>query len=344
MSPTIPFLAVRGDAAALRQLDERHAALLAHHGLASWTRRALEDAGMSGSPLRAALAPAAEREFARCCARKLALTRLDARAAELGMTILVLKGGASSLAFYPSEELRPSCDLDALLSAEDLAKLLPQTRLDWLIGPHAPIDQSLGYPLEAHLSFRAGRGWGTPRDLSEGSVTLEQFPHLRRCGAVVSLTVALLHAVANRGKAPFDALDAKLIVASPGFDLEEAVAYWRERHITQLAWPALHAFSPWVPAFDAKLLSRVLQDLPTSTRRRCQLNSRLMRGESFSRLKRCWLKSQLRGISFARQLLESFLGRQAITAQLTGLSPRRPSFWWQHLVRQPLRRLGNLFK
>ncbi len=326
-------------------------ALLTRLGLCNWALDA--DPFLRDAPeqLRAAIAKAAQREFAACAQRKLALLQFDALAEKRGCTPVLFKGAANATAFYGKESLRTSGDIDVMMSFEEAVRCFPKSagtvqdpRRPEARARHLPRDMSFGYPIEPHLCLLAPETWGGFGDLAENSLPMDGYTKLRRPNPATAFTIALLHFALHAGGAIFDILDAIRISHSDDFSFDEAVALWHEMGLTHQVLPALTVFDTVSPMVPAETWNALFNGLARSDRHGVLAGLRLLAARRFAKLRLDWFRSRLMGPSLTKHLIRRLAGTKETTQDLTKLQPKNPLFWFYHLLVLPTKRLVLFWK
>ena len=349
----LPLLLARGDEVALREVIHRfqHAPdalirAMGRNAVATHALAQLQAAGLGDDQIRARLQPVVAWELGFTARRRLALQALNGWAERVGVQPLLIKGAATSRTYYPQETWRVSQDVDFVLPQAQIANFFPAdaVRAGVEAGHSAPEDHGErvlvhGLPVEAHFRVGVFPHWGTPPDLGLDSEPCPGYPHLRVPAATVALTIALVHLYKHLGQMPYDLLDLTRIVASGRVNWAEATELWKERGLAPVVLPGLVILAavsngvpdPLIPEFAASL---------TRPERRtvCAMTTYVFSGR-FRFLREQRVVALMEERSFLRQAAGAFLGSPEVTRRLTGLNPRQPLFWVQHLAVQPARRL-----
>lgn len=325
--------------------------LLTGNALCSWTRYACPSFLDTPEDVRKVLNRAADYEFAACAQRKAALYELDRMAGERGDQPIIIKGAANALAFYEKESLRPSGDVDVFLPDEAIGYYVPapaataeETVSHAPVAYHLPVFRVAGYPVELHRFFLSESQWGSYEDLAEGSLPLKGFVNLRRPDVRAAFTIALLHFARHIGGFTFDLLDMLNLSRADGFDIEQAAALWREKGLVDLVLPGLTVLDTLTPVVSDATWRALFDSLSRRKRREVLVGLRLLSGRRLVKLRREWFGSRLARGRFIERLTQRFLGSTAATQHLTGLSPKRPLFWFLHCVGLPLKRVLVFWK
>ncbi len=323
-------------AEALRQFTRLHLARYALH--------VLEGAGEAGE-VRDRLRPAVAIELGWDAKRKLALAELDRFLEAKGVRGVLIKGAWTSLLFYPGESLRWSNDIDVILAPEDLRILYPREvaaveARDYAF-PRLHIARQVfaGTAVEMHYRFGYCRRWGSAADILHGATPAPGLGSLLSPAPEVGATVLLLHMLKDRGRAPYDLLDWRMLEASGALDWARAEALWREYGLGPFILPSLELAAEVTGGAPAALLDDLRASLLPAERRTAKTLGRYIRSERVTRLQTHRVRCELLERSFAGYCMDGFLGSRERTRRLTGMGPRHPLFWIWHLVILPCRRI-----
>ena len=353
-------LLLRGEADAgwefFSQLPEDHAESVAaawqKYGLCGWWLDACPALGEAAvSPWHGKITHAANREFAACAQRKLALMQLDELAGKTACSPIVFKGAANAATYYPKESLRPSHDVDLMLPPEEIARFVPehagvypQAIPFWCDNRHLEPFTICGYPVELHEHFIAQDRWGRPEHLADDSLALPGYAHLRQPSPETALTVALLHFSYHVGYFTFDFHDMARIVKAPDFSWDTALELWRRENIASLVLPSLAVGDALLDVVPGDTWKSLWSELNTREKAEVLLSIKLLKSSKFEKLRRDWFSTRLSKYPVWKPLMRRVAGSKSATEEATGRASGTPLFWYYHFLALPAKRVFHFWR
>lgn len=322
-------------------------ALIQHRAMAPFILWRLKEAGIEHPLAQNMLEPFDDIATGWAVRRQLALAELARMAEEKSVRLMVIKGTALALCFYPKSRLRISRDIDVLCRPEEVSAAgihLPEWDEPGALRPHhAKPFEIQGTPIEFHCRQTYYLHWGYLNEFLPTAQPLPGFSSLYAPSLELAFTSSALHVISHALETPWDLID--IAVMADGFqpDYERMVELWREAGIGSFVWPVL-CLCLWTELpVPTSVADRVWEILSRKERKQAEKLLQLLCGIHFQRIRRDQCRCLLRGVSYSRHLAAFLWGDLRTTRSETGLSPANPRFWWQHLVALPKERLGRYF-